>query len=728
MQERSLLWCGYCGYGPKYCGNGCSSNCDAHAECGQYSEPPNQECPLNACCSQFGFCGTTKDFCNDKCQSNCVEHPKPPGVGGPRMTLSKVIGYWEAWNDRSTCHPGKATDLPIDALTHVNYAFAYLDPQSFKITTMDAATPVSTFQDLADLKLLNPNLEIFVSIGGWTFSDNGTATQPVFGNIAQSATNRQTFANNVLQFLDSFGYDGVDIDWEYPGAPDRGGSKDDGANYVLMLEALRKTFDGSGRKLGITFTAPSSFWYLRWFDLPGMMKHANWVNLMSYDLHGIWDNSNPIGSIVQGHTNLTDIKLAVELFWRVNIPPSRISFGFGFYGRGFTLADPSCKTPGCPFSGGANPGPCTGTSGYLAYYEIQDILKNKKRDITPVYDKEAAVKYLAWNTNQWISYDDEETFKDKIEWADSIGFGGSLIWASDLDDYELTAHKALTGKKDIGTALSLAQTQKPFAAEIDASFGSNCYKEKNEFKQMCDIQMSKWLLQTAYTGRLPDGNTMKAATLTASNIAAGWNKPYDVPLNKLVEVVTDQKDWFPPDCPSQRFGVINGDYGYRYSLLYVAAQLNAIKGRIFRNVNPLSEAKLKQLLDTAIAGGSDAGSAIKTIIEVLQMTFGVFEYINDSSIASTIDRTRADQRREIQNMENHISELRGIAAVWDEFEPAYYAMVSARATRFVLFTTSYITLRLGQTYVNSDLARLAWTAAQLSYKIDRLVVQTGSIG
>jgi chitinase len=84
---------------------------------------------------------------------------------------------------------------------------------------------------------------------------------------------------------------------------------------------------------------------------------------MSYDLHGVWDSSNPIGSIVQGHTNLTEIKMAAELFWRVNIPPSKLSLGFGFYGRAFTLADPSCTSPGCAFSSGARPGVCTGTSG-----------------------------------------------------------------------------------------------------------------------------------------------------------------------------------------------------------------------------------------------------------------------------------------------------------------------------------------------------------------------------
>lgn len=67
----------------------------------------------------------------------------------------------------------------------------------------------------------------------------------------------------------------------------------------------------------------------------------------------------------------------------------------------------------------------------LAYYEVQDILK-RNPNIKIIHDKEAAVKFFTFNTNQWISFDDKDTFKQKIEWANDAGFGGSLIWASDL--------------------------------------------------------------------------------------------------------------------------------------------------------------------------------------------------------------------------------------------------------------------------------------------------------
>ena len=96
---------------------------------------------------------------------------------------------------------------------------------------------------------------------------------------------------------------------------------------------------------------------------------------MSYDLHGLWDKENPIGNVINPHTNLTEIECAVQLLWRAGVPPNRISLGFGFYGRSFRLQDPTCTQPGvCRFSGEPQGGPCTNTGGYLADYEIQNIL------------------------------------------------------------------------------------------------------------------------------------------------------------------------------------------------------------------------------------------------------------------------------------------------------------------------------------------------------------------
>lgn len=139
--------------------------------------------------------------------------------------------------------------------------------------------------------------------------------------------------------------------------------------------------------------------------------------------------------------------------------------GFGFYGRSFTLASPSCKTPGCGFSGASDPGPCTKTGGFLAHYEIQSIL-DKNPSIKPIQDKDAAVMYFVWNNDQWISYDNADTFKQKVDWANDIGMGGALIWASDQDDDKYSAHAALMGR-------SIKSTSSLPALQLKDLAGSN---------------------------------------------------------------------------------------------------------------------------------------------------------------------------------------------------------------------------------------------------------------
>lgn len=92
--------------------------------------------------------------------------------------------------------------------------------------------------------------------------------------------------------------------------------------------------------------------------------------------------------------------------WRNDIDPVGVVLGLGFYGRSFTLKDPGCSKPGCPFlrtddfnSGGAKPGDCTGTSGILSSYEINRLIKAKS--LKPEYDKEAGVRWIAWDKDQW---------------------------------------------------------------------------------------------------------------------------------------------------------------------------------------------------------------------------------------------------------------------------------------------------------------------------------------
>ncbi|KAM0524100.1 hypothetical protein ACHAPE_001355 [Trichoderma viride] len=396
---------GWCGYGDVYCGDGCTSNCDATAECGKDSASGTATCPLNVCCSEFGFCGTTPDFCENNCQSNCGT-PKDPGGGGDAR--DRVVGYYESWRAHlDSCGVMTPAQIPVDQLDILNFAFAYVNTDLNIVPMANDASlddPWEIFHEVTNVKFRNPKLQVWLSIGGWDFFDDGTDTQPIFGNIAGSADLRSEFANRLVQFMSQYGFDGVDIDWEYPAATDRGGHTADVRNFPLMLQAIREEFDSSGHGTwGISFTAPSSYWYLRWFDLPRLVQYSNFVNLMSYDLHGTWDQNNEIGNKMYAHTNLTEVELALQLFWRVGIDPALINLGIGFYGRSYTVADPICNIIGCAFktgdllSSGGAAGPCTKTQGILSYKEINDIIADNKDSALVRYDDTAAVKMLIYN-------------------------------------------------------------------------------------------------------------------------------------------------------------------------------------------------------------------------------------------------------------------------------------------------------------------------------------------
>ncbi|KAK3168950.1 hypothetical protein OEA41_005398 [Lepraria neglecta] len=284
---------------------------------------------------------------------------------------------------------------------------------------MDSATPASLFMETADVRTLkstNKDLKVFVSIGGWSFSDKGTETHTLFSTIASRDVYRQRFANNVVSFMRQYGFDGIDIDWEYPGAPDRGGRPSDTLGYVWLLKMLRDTFDKSGSSYGISFTAPSSY--------------------------------------------------------------CKIVLGFGFYGRSFQLENSSCSSVGCAFKGPGAPGPCTDSAGTLAYFEIQDIIQSEKPTI--IHDKEAAVNYFAFKDDQWVSYDDKVTMKQKVDWANSLGLGGSMIWSVDQDDKDFTALEGLLGH-ELGSVEDELKRSQVTDTSYWASLNGNTPKNLNPF-------------------------------------------------------------------------------------------------------------------------------------------------------------------------------------------------------------------------------------------------------
>ncbi|KAI4678875.1 hypothetical protein J4E81_010603 [Alternaria sp. BMP 2799] len=325
-------------------------------------------------------------------------------------------------------------DIPLGYWTHINFAFALINPKTFGIEDMDPGTG-SRYSRVAGLKEKQPDLKVWIAVGGWAMNDPGPY-RTAFSDMAASEAKQDKFFDSLLTFMRRYNLDGVDLDWEYPVAEDRGGIPADFDNYVNLLRRLRERLNSSGKSYGISLTLPASYWYLRGFNLQGMEPYLDWFNMMTYDIHGVWDASiDSLGPIAQAHTNLTEIKMGLELLWRNNINPARVVLGLGFYGRSFTMKDPGCMAAGCEFSEGANGGACTGTPGVLSAAEINEVIAN---GASVTHDEAAAVKIVTWDSNQWVSFDDTQTLRSKIDFAHEHCLGGTMVWAIDLDDGTLT--------------------------------------------------------------------------------------------------------------------------------------------------------------------------------------------------------------------------------------------------------------------------------------------------
>ncbi|KAI1454308.1 hypothetical protein F4805DRAFT_469461 [Annulohypoxylon moriforme] len=470
---------GVCSYAPTSCGaDVCISNCNATAPCGEYAKPEDALCPLNVCCSQYGFCGTGDLYCGTGCQEGyggCGPAPTP-SCGGNSI-ITRRIGYYETWATTRPCDVFPPENLDLTGMTHINFAFSYFDPSTFQITPMDANAG-SLYSRFTALKAKQPGLQTWLSIGGWSFNDatNTPNTQNAFSNMVGSAANRQAFIDSLRNFMQTYGFDGVDIDWEYPAADDRGGVEADFTNFPLFLSELRTSF-GSG--LGISATLPSSYWYLQHFDVLEMEKTVDWFNFMSYDIHGVWDSTNKFtGPYIRPHTNLTEIEDGLSLLWRAGVDPSKVVLGLGWYGRSFTLTDPSCTTPNgvCQFLTGGNAGECTQSSGTLSNAEIKRILAAGTG--VESYDETAAVRWLTWDTNQWVSFDDGVTMQQKISKANSLCLGGIMIWSLDQDNAAGDSMNDLLG---IGTGNGVSEEaaeafkEQLGNATLQKAIASSCY-------------------------------------------------------------------------------------------------------------------------------------------------------------------------------------------------------------------------------------------------------------
>ncbi|EDS25630.1 chitinase [Culex quinquefasciatus] len=329
--------------------------------------------------------------------------------------VENVVCYYATW---ATYRPGDGKfdveNIDPNLCTHLMYAFFGLKPDG----TVDF---IDTWNDLPvngglnaiarfnNLKRKNPSLKTLAAIGGWNF---GSAT---FSMIAKSATLRSKFATEARAFCQKFGFDGIDIDWEYPAQQD-GDPSVDKANFVLLLKDLKTELKKYGLLLTVAVGAAESS-ASQSYDIPQISNNVDFINLMEYDFHmaseGVTGHNAPLkarSAELNTWKNELNVYSSVQYWLSKGAPASKLNLGMPLYGHTFTLASASNNGVGAPVTGPGVKGPYTRADGTLGYNEICE------RKLTgtwkEVFDNEQMVPY-AYSGNQWIGYDNVKSITEK---------------------------------------------------------------------------------------------------------------------------------------------------------------------------------------------------------------------------------------------------------------------------------------------------------------------------
>ncbi|KAK3589884.1 hypothetical protein CHS0354_015910 [Potamilus streckersoni] len=346
----------------------------------------------------------------------------------------KRVCYYSNW---SQYRPGRGSFKPKDInpslCTHLVYAFARLSGNGLATLEWNDAQFYKTFNGL---KTTYPSLRTLIAVGGW---NEGSLR---FSTIVSLAENRREFASNTVQFIRQYGFDGFDIDWEYPVS--RGGSLSDYQNFILLLQELQQMFEeeavrtGKERLLLTAAVAAGKNTIDVSYDIPGMTRYLDFISLMSYDFHGSWEKTTGHNSPLykrsgeQGDLAYLNVQAAANYWITKGCPSKKLIIGLPTYGRSFTLADPNKWGMGEPASGVGPAGSFTREAGVLSYYEICEIMASGRGK--RYWNSEQMVPYYVQGTT-WVGYDDKESFTIKLKWIKESGYGGAMIWNLDLDDF-----------------------------------------------------------------------------------------------------------------------------------------------------------------------------------------------------------------------------------------------------------------------------------------------------
>jgi len=361
----------------------------------------------------------------------------------------RMVGYYTSWAMYGRQY--FVTDIPAAQLTHINYAFAnisetgdvvlgdeWADVQFPYPTDVDSDPLKGNFHQFQVLKEAHPHLQTLISIGGWTWSGR-------FSDVALTPEARAHFAQSAVSFMIEYGFDGIDLDWEYPtgnGLATNVVRPQDPENFILLLAELRaqltaqSELDG-GRPYMLTIAASANRTSYESLDWERIHPLLDWINVMTYDMSGGWSTKTSFAAPLYPSPNSpegsTSVDETLQGFLREDIPSNKIVMGVPFYGTGWTVG--SSENNGL-FQAVTGLASGTWEPGSLEY---EDIATNHLSKFERFWDEDAQAVWLYDAENQIvITYDDPETMALKANYVRDHALGGIMFWELSQDDAQNT--------------------------------------------------------------------------------------------------------------------------------------------------------------------------------------------------------------------------------------------------------------------------------------------------
>jgi chitinase len=394
-------------------------------------------------------------------------------AAAPAHAGSLVIGYFAGWNGtRGYTVKNIETSGSAGKLTHINYAFGNVAGGKCAVSSAlddyerpfdaqasvdgsagnsaDARTARGNFGQLLKLKALHPNLKVLISLGGWTGSGG-------FSSAVETEASRRALVSSCIDLfvrgnlpngMTAAGlFDGIDIDWEYPGTCGvQCGVPEDAQRFTELLAEFRRQLDVEGRQRSkhyeLTIAAPAGTHNYIVLELRRIAPLLDFINLMTYDYHEAQEPMTNHLAPLDGskadpsYSRYGWVDATVADFLAAEVPPSKLVLGLPFYGAGWK--DVPGLNHGMYQRAG---GPAKGHGAFRNLKTLQgfDLFRDPETQAAWLYNSATRVLW---------TYEDPATIATKMRYVKKRGLGGAMFWELSGDDDSGTLLNAIvTGLK-----------------------------------------------------------------------------------------------------------------------------------------------------------------------------------------------------------------------------------------------------------------------------------------